>query len=115
MDKAGANAKPTSVGISIRNGPVLDDPMDVDGPATNGASKRKSRSSIGNGKPINYKVDGSGSESDEVPLVCRSSAWAFKHMTFFMVHNLSNGWFTDDALGETTKDIQEESCGFRFR
>lgn len=71
MDKASANAKAAPVGISIRNGPVLDDPMDVDGPATNGASKRKSRSSIGNGKAVNYKVDGSGSESEEVPLVCR--------------------------------------------
>ncbi|CAD6453629.1 c32de514-d401-4830-8157-b7b918f15005 [Sclerotinia trifoliorum] len=71
MDKAVANAKIASVGISIRNGPVLDDPMDVDGPATNGASKRKSRSSIANGKPINYKVDGSGSESEEVPLAKR--------------------------------------------
>lgn len=73
MDKADANAKAAPIGVSIRNGPVLNDPMDVDEPATNGASKRKSRSSIGNGKPINYKVGGSGSESEEVPLVCRSS------------------------------------------
>ncbi|KAB2106956.1 DNA topoisomerase 1 [Alternaria gaisen] len=51
-------------GISIRMGPVADDDkMDVDAPETNG--KRKSRSSITNGK--SYK-DASSSEDDDKPL-----------------------------------------------
>ncbi|KAG9188292.1 DNA topoisomerase 1 [Alternaria panax] len=50
-------------GISIRMGPVDDDKMDVDAPETNG--KRKSRSSITNGKL--YK-DASSSENDDKPL-----------------------------------------------
>jgi DNA topoisomerase-1 len=69
MDKASAKAKLEPPGISIRNGPVLDDAMDIDEPSTNGASKRKSRTSTG--KPVNYN-DGSDGESDDaVPLVCR--------------------------------------------
>jgi DNA topoisomerase-1 len=52
-------------GISIRMGPVDDnDKMDVDAPETNG--KRKSRSSVTNGK--SYK-DASSSEDDDKPLV----------------------------------------------
>jgi DNA topoisomerase-1 len=51
-------------GISIRMGPVDDDDkMDVDAPETNG--KRKSRSSVTNGK--SYK-DASSSEDDDKPL-----------------------------------------------
>ncbi|KAH6848911.1 DNA topoisomerase 1 [Alternaria alternata] len=51
-------------GISIRMGPVADDDkMDVDAPETNG--KRKSRSSVTNGK--SYK-DASSSEDDDKPL-----------------------------------------------
>lgn len=54
-------------GISIRMGPVADDDkMDVDAPETNG--KRKSRSSVTNGK--SYK-DASSSEDDDKPLVGR--------------------------------------------
>jgi DNA topoisomerase-1 len=54
-------------GISIRMGPVDDDDkMDVDAPETNG--KRKSRSSVTNGK--SYK-DASSSEDDDKPLVGR--------------------------------------------
>ncbi len=53
-------------GLSIRNGPVQEDPMDVDAPATNG-HKRKSRSSIT--KP-SYKDDLDSDDSQ--PLVCGS-------------------------------------------
>ncbi|PQE31337.1 hypothetical protein CJF32_00001915 [Rutstroemia sp. NJR-2017a WRK4] len=70
MDKANAKAKLEPPGISIRNGPVLDDAMDIDEPSTNGASKRKSRTSTG--KAVNYNVDGSDGESDDaVPLAKR--------------------------------------------
>lgn len=67
MDKtAGEHAG--GAGISIRNGPVLEneDHMDVDTPITNGngTSKRKARSSIS--KPVKYEE----SDSDEAPLVC---------------------------------------------
>lgn len=51
-------------GLSVRNGPVEDDDMDVDAPVSNGASKRKSRTSI---TKISYRDD---SDSDEgAPLV----------------------------------------------
>jgi DNA topoisomerase-1 len=70
MDKAASKARPGPTGISIRNGPVKGDPMDVDS-APNGTSKRKSRGSIG--QAVNYKDD---SDSDDgVPLVCLSLCW----------------------------------------
>ncbi|KAK2679661.1 hypothetical protein RAB80_004842 [Fusarium oxysporum f. sp. vasinfectum] len=50
-------------GLSVRNGP-LEDAMDIDEPATNGASKRKSRTSI---SKVNYKDD--ESSDDAAPLV----------------------------------------------
>ena len=68
MDKeapAGDNA--VQPGISMAFGPV-DDNMDVDKPATNGASVNgKRKASMTNGKT--YK-DASESESDDAPLVC---------------------------------------------
>ena len=70
MGKPSAKNDHVKPGISVRYGPV--DDMDVDGPATNGASngtlnaKRKSRSSIGNSK--SYKEASSESEDDR-PLV----------------------------------------------
>ena len=69
MDKAGAKMDYAPAGVSIRNGPVTEDKMDVDGPSTNGNAKRKSRNSTS--KTVNYKVDGSedGSDEDAVPLV----------------------------------------------
>jgi len=69
LDKSASKARPGAPGISIRNGPVGDD-MDVDTP-TNGAVKRKSRSSISN--TVSYKDE---SDSDDAaPLVrCPSSA-----------------------------------------
>jgi DNA topoisomerase-1 len=76
MDKAGAKAN-VPVGISVRNGPVPDDEMDVDEPLTNGNAKRKSRGSTS--KAVNYNVDGTDGESDDdaVPLVCADplSTW----------------------------------------
>ncbi|RFU36113.1 hypothetical protein B7463_g285, partial [Scytalidium lignicola] len=66
-DKAMENGRGTKgyapAGVSIRNGPVLDDSMDVDEPSTNGAAKRKSRSSVS--KTVNYTVDRSDAESEE--------------------------------------------------
>ncbi|KAF5572133.1 DNA topoisomerase I [Fusarium pseudoanthophilum] len=52
-------------GLSVRNGP-LEDAMDIDEPATNGASKRKSRTSI---SKVNYKDD--ESSDDAAPLAKR--------------------------------------------
>jgi DNA topoisomerase-1 len=73
MDKASAKTKAAPAGVSIRNGPVIEDEMDVD-TATNGASKRKSRGSTS--KPVNYNDPRSDSEEDTVPLVCKHSiAW----------------------------------------
>ncbi|KAK1752383.1 hypothetical protein QBC47DRAFT_305312 [Echria macrotheca] len=70
MDKATSKARPGPTGISIRNGPVKDDPMDVDS-APNGTAKRKSRSSTG-GQAVNYKDD---SDSDDgVPLAKRQKS-----------------------------------------
>lgn len=66
MDKAVSKAKPAPAGISIRNGPVLDE-MDVDEPVTNGSAKRKSRTS--GAKVTSYKEDTEDS-SDAKPLVC---------------------------------------------
>ncbi|TVY49005.1 DNA topoisomerase [Lachnellula occidentalis] len=67
VDKAGTNSENVPVGISIRNGPVLGDEMDVDPPLTNGHAKRKSRGSTS--KAVNYNVE---SESDaDVPLAKR--------------------------------------------
>ena len=68
MDKAGAKSKYAPAGVSIRNGPVLDDKMDVDEPLINGTAKRKGRASTG--KTVNYNVDGTDSDEDGVPLVC---------------------------------------------
>ncbi|KAK0657348.1 hypothetical protein B0T16DRAFT_401511 [Cercophora newfieldiana] len=67
MDKSISKARPGPKNISIRNGPVTD-AMDVD--STNGAPKRKSRSSIG--QAVNYKDE---SESDEgAPLAKRQKS-----------------------------------------
>lgn len=64
------NNHPLPAGVSIRNGPVIEDEMDIDAPATNGNAKRKARSSIS--KAVTYKDD-SEEDSDAVPLV--SSHW----------------------------------------
>ncbi|PSR92386.1 eukaryotic DNA topoisomerase I [Coniella lustricola] len=53
-------SQPSAAGISIRNGPVNGDPMDIDHP--NGGAKRKARQSIS--KPVSYKDE---SDSDDVP------------------------------------------------
>jgi DNA topoisomerase-1 len=67
MDKAGAKSHYAPEGVSVRNGPILDDKMDVDEPSINGTGKRKARVSAG--KPVNYNVDESESSEDAVPLV----------------------------------------------
>jgi len=69
VEKDGAKAN-VPVGISVRNGPIADDAMDVDEPLKNGNAKRKSRGSTS--KAVNYNVDGTEGESDDdaIPLVC---------------------------------------------
>ncbi len=65
MDQAGPSSS-APAGVSIRNGPVIEDKMNIDEPATNGNAKRKARNSTS--KAVNYN-DGSDRESDNVPLV----------------------------------------------
>jgi DNA topoisomerase I len=67
MDESTSKPQSSAIGISIRNGPVGDDLMDIDQP--NGTAKRKARSSISNN--VSYK-DQSDSD-DEIPLVCYRS------------------------------------------
>ncbi len=77
MDKAGAksNVASAAVGVSIRNGPVIDDKMDIDKPATNGVAKRKARSSTS--RAVNYNLDTSDGDSDDAPLVCQDFGHIF--------------------------------------
>jgi DNA topoisomerase-1 len=71
MDKASsAKAHNAPAGVSIRNGPILDDKMDVDEPATNGTAKRKARTSTS--KPVKYNDE--ESEEDLKPSVCKLPA-----------------------------------------
>lgn len=65
MDKADAKFKHVPGGVAVRNGPVLEDKMEVDEPVTNGNAKRKARTSTS--KAPKY-VD-SESEEDAIPLV----------------------------------------------
>ncbi|KFA67403.1 hypothetical protein S40285_00259 [Stachybotrys chlorohalonatus IBT 40285] len=58
LDRTGPNGNTSLAGLSVRNGPV-DDGMDIDAPATNGAAKRKSRSSL---PKVSYKDE---SDSDD--------------------------------------------------
>jgi len=67
MNKSNGTSATALAGVSIRNGPVLEDKMDIDAPATNGVAKRKARVSAG--KAVKYN---NSSESDDVvPLVRR--------------------------------------------
>jgi DNA topoisomerase-1 len=65
MDKADAKFNHVPSGVAVRNGPVVEDKMDVDEPATNGNTKRKARTSTS--KAPNYAD--SESDEDSVPLV----------------------------------------------
>jgi DNA topoisomerase I len=65
MDKAQSKQQPAPAGVSIRNGPVTTEKMDVDEPVTNG--KRKSRGSAVHIK--SYKESDSD-EEDVVKPVC---------------------------------------------
>src|SRR6266536_813069 len=62
MDKAAAKTHAAPAGVSIRNGPVVEDKMAIDGPATNGNAKRKARNSVS--RAVNYNVDGTDGDSD---------------------------------------------------
>jgi len=69
MDNASTNGSstPLPAGVSIRNGPVIDDEMEIDAPAaTNGNTKRKARNSTSNA--VTYKDE--SDDSDAIPLVC---------------------------------------------
>jgi len=68
MDEAAAKSDYAPAGVSIRNGPVIEDTMDVNENLTNGNAKRKSRNSTS--KAVNYNDD--GSDSDAKPLVCQN-------------------------------------------
>ncbi|OLN87902.1 DNA topoisomerase 1 [Colletotrichum chlorophyti] len=64
MDRNASKVRAAPPGLSVRNGPIDDDAMDIDGPSTNG--KRKSRSSL---PKVNYRDE---SESDDdAPLAKR--------------------------------------------
>ncbi|KAF7547226.1 hypothetical protein G7046_g9067 [Stylonectria norvegica] len=67
MDRAGPSKNTALAGLSVRNGPVQDDDMDIDAPHTNGLHKRKSRNSL---PTINYKDNDSESD-DDAPLAKR--------------------------------------------
>ncbi|KAM7224504.1 DNA topoisomerase 1 [Rhypophila decipiens] len=67
MENSVSKARPRPPNVSIRNGPVIDDAMDIDS-TPNGAPKRKSRSSTGQ-QAVSYK-DNSDSE-DGAPLAKR--------------------------------------------
>ncbi|KAF4624539.1 hypothetical protein G7Y89_g13631 [Cudoniella acicularis] len=67
MKEPSASSAPAP-GISIRNGPVIEDKMEVDEPVTNGAAKRKSRGSTS--KAVNYNMESSESD-DGKPLAKR--------------------------------------------
>lgn len=64
MDKADAKFNHVPAGVAVRNGPVVEDKMDVDQPATNGHAKRKARTST---KAPKYAD--SESDEDAIPLV----------------------------------------------
>ncbi len=80
MDKAVGKTAGAPAGVSIRNGPVLEDKMDTDMPSTNGNSKRKARTSTS--KPVNY-TDVMESDSSDAPLVCTIS---------LIIRVLTTGW-----------------------
>lgn len=67
MDDAGGKPSAPGAGVSIRNGPILEDHMDFDTPTANGNTKRKARSS--NSKPVNYAAAANSDSDDEIPLV----------------------------------------------
>jgi DNA topoisomerase-1 len=71
MDKEGAGGALKPAGISIRNGPVTEDRMEIDGPAANG--KRKSRGSAANAR--SYKEASDEDEEDVVPKVGNTSPY----------------------------------------
>lgn len=73
MDKSNPPAAGGAPGISIRYGPMEE--MDIDGPVMNGhaGSKRKARSSTGNGKT--YKEATEEDEEDDEPIVINMPKW----------------------------------------
>lgn len=70
MDKATSDSKPAPAGVSVRNGPVVDDDVQMeDAPLVNGSAngKRKSRSSIS--AAPKYTADTDSDDEDAQPLV----------------------------------------------
>jgi len=70
MDRADAKFDHVPSGVAVRNGPVVEDKMEVDEPATNGNAKRKARTSTSKAP----KYADTESDEDSVPLVC-IKAW----------------------------------------
>lgn len=110
MDKAAAKSSYAPPGVSVRNGPVLNDRMDIDEPATNGYAKRKARNSTG--KAIKYH-DSSEDSDDAVPLVGYHLPLIRKtnhHPLRYSKIVLTN------FLGQASKDLEaKQSPGFEFR
>lgn len=104
MDKAVAKSKIAPPGVSIRNGPIVDDAMEVDEPATNGNSKRKARSSLS--KVVKYKDDSEDSD-DAVPLV-RSHFLVMRNAECDLVFFSCFAHLLTLLLGQTPEDGDEE-------
>jgi hypothetical protein len=95
MDKAAQNSKFAPAGVSVRNGPVIEDKMDMDESTTNGNAKRKARSSVG--KPVIYNDEGSDDSDDSAPLV-RLAGNYMSHGSELFVH------FTDALSRRSVKE-----------
>lgn len=87
MDKANQAGQNAPAGISIRNGPVEE--MDLDGPTTNGNSKRKVRGSMGNGQSYKEVSD----EDEDKPLVCHYSRMKRNKQRTLILRRVSDGVF----------------------
>lgn len=112
MDKASAKARYAPEGVSVRNGPILDDKMDVDEPATNGAAKRKAR--VSTGKAVNYNVDESESSDDAVPLVWPPLAFHFASRMRSRAATSCAYTILTRNLGQASKGLEEEGSSLRF-
>jgi hypothetical protein len=112
MDKAGAKARYAPEGVSVRNGPILDDKMDVDEPSTNGVAKRKAR--VSSGKAVNYNVDESESSDDAVPLVWSSLVVYFASRMRFKSATSCAYTILTRNLGQASKGLEEKGYSIGF-
>ena len=115
MDKASAKARYAPEGVSVRNGPILDDKMEIAEHSANGAPKRKAR--VSTGKAVNYNVDESESSDDAVPLVWPPLAFRFtSRMRSGAATNCAYTMLTRN-VGQASKGLEEKgrSLGFGRR